>query len=51
MQLFLIWIGTILLSGSCFWLGAFMGEHGLIEAGHPIGADLNGFGARSTSAS
>jgi hypothetical protein len=45
MQLFLIWIGTILLSGSCFWVGAFMGEHGLIEAGQPIGADLKGFGS------
>ena len=45
LQLFLLWIGTILLSGSCFWLGALMGEHGLVEAGHPIGADLSGFGS------
>ena len=45
LQLFLLWIGTILLSGSCFWLGALMGEHGLVEAGHPIGADLKGFGS------
>lgn len=42
-QLFVIWIGTILLSGFCFWLGALMGEHGLLEAGRPLGADLNGF--------
>jgi len=45
LQLFLLWIGTILLSGSCFWLGALMGEHGLVEAGRPIGADLKGFGS------
>jgi hypothetical protein len=43
LQLFLIWIGTILLSGSCFWLGALMGKHGLVEAGNPVGADLKGF--------
>src|SRR4029077_16916116 len=35
LQLFLIWIGTILLSGSLFWLGALMGEHVLVEAGRP----------------
>ena len=43
LQLFLIWLGTILLSSSGFWLGAFMGEHGLVEGGRPVGADLNGF--------
>jgi Ion channel len=43
LQLFMIWIGTILLSGSCFWLGALIGKHGLVEAGQPLGADLNGF--------
>ena len=43
LQLFMIWIGTILLSGACFWLGALVGEHGLVEAGRPLGADLNGF--------
>ena len=31
LQLFMIWIGTILLSGACFWLGALIGEHGLVE--------------------
>jgi Ion channel len=45
LQLFLLWIGTILLSSTCFWLGALMGEHGLVEAGHPVGADLKGFGS------
>ncbi len=45
LQLFLLWIGTILLSGLCFWIGALVGEHGLIEGGRPIGADLNGFGS------
>ena len=43
LQLFMIWIGTILLSGTCFWLGALIGKHGLIEGGVPLGADLNGF--------
>jgi hypothetical protein len=43
LQLFMIWIGTILLSGSCFWLGALIGKHGLVEGGRPLGADLNGF--------
>jgi hypothetical protein len=43
LQLFVIWIGTILLSGSCFWLGALIGEHGLVEGGLPVGADLKGF--------
>jgi hypothetical protein len=42
LQLFLIWIGTILLSGACFWLSALMGKHELVEAGHPIGAGLKG---------
>jgi len=45
LQLFLIWIGTILLSGFAYWLGARIGAHGLVEAGHPVGADLNGFGS------
>ena len=43
LQLFLIWMGTILLSGFAYWLGALNGEHGLIEAGRPVGADLKGF--------
>ena len=43
LQLFLIWIGTILLSGICFWIGALIGEHGLVEGGRPVGADLGGF--------
>lgn len=43
LQLFLIWIGTILLSGFAYWLGALIGEHGLVEGGLPVGADLNGF--------
>src|SRR6202021_1632313 len=37
------WSGTILLSGTCFWLGALIGEHGLVEGGRPLDADLNGF--------
>jgi rhodanese-related sulfurtransferase len=43
LQLFLIWIGMILLSGITYWLGALEGAHGLIEAGSPVGADLKGF--------
>ncbi len=42
-QLFALWIGTILLSGFCFWLGALIGKSGLVEAGRPVGADLEGF--------
>src|SRR5208283_1980521 len=29
--------------GSAYWFGAFMGDHGLVEAGRPVGADLKGF--------
>jgi len=43
LQLFLIWIGMVLLSGVAYWLGAVEGGHGLIEAGSPVGADLKGF--------
>jgi hypothetical protein len=43
LQLFLIWIAMILLSGFAYWLGALMGDHGLVEAGHPVAADLKGF--------
>ncbi len=43
LQLFLIWIGAIVLSGLAYWIGALAGEHGLVEAGRPLGADLNGF--------
>jgi hypothetical protein len=45
LQLFLIWIGMILLSGFAYWLGALMGEHGLVAGGRPLDADLNGFGS------
>ena len=43
LQLFILWMGTILLSGLCFWLGARAGEHGLVEGGRPVGGDFNGF--------
>jgi rhodanese-related sulfurtransferase len=43
LQLFLIWIGMILLCGAGYWIGALVGEHGLIETGSPVGTDLNGF--------
>jgi potassium channel LctB len=45
LQLFMLWIGAILLSGLTYWLGALAGDHGLIEGGRPVGADLNGFGS------
>ena len=41
-QLFLIWIGTILLSGAGYWLAARLGKQGLVEAGLPVGTDLKG---------
>ena len=43
LQLFLLWMGMILLCGAGYWLGALAGEHGLVEAGAPVGADLKGF--------
>ncbi|MGH7924221.1 MAG: potassium channel family protein, partial [Candidatus Binatus sp.] len=42
LQLFLIWLGMILLSGLAYWLGALIGEHGLVEVGRPVGADAKG---------
>ena len=42
LQLFLIWIGTVLLCGVAYWLAAQAGEHGLVEAGSPVGVDLKG---------
>lgn len=44
LQLFLIWIGMILLSGVGYWLVAVLSGDGLVEAGVPIGTDLQGFG-------
>jgi potassium channel LctB len=41
-QLFLLWIGTVLLCGFGYWLVALIGEHGLAEAGSPVGADVRG---------
>ncbi|HZC45926.1 MAG TPA: potassium channel family protein [Candidatus Acidoferrum sp.] len=43
LQLFLLWIGMILVSGACYWLGALIGKQGLVEGGIPVGADLKGF--------
>jgi len=42
LHLFLIWIGTIAACGLGYWLGAIVGEHGLIEAGRPVGDGLSG---------
>ena len=42
LQLFLVWIGTVLLCGFGYWVGALAGEHGLIEANRPIAPDLHG---------
>jgi Ion channel len=41
-QLFLVWLGTALLCGFGYWVGALAGEHGLIEGNHPISADIHG---------
>ncbi len=43
LQLFLLWIGMVLLSGVAYWLLTLAGEHGLVEAGSPLGADFKGF--------
>ncbi len=42
LQLFLLWISMIAACGLGFWIGAVVGEHGLIEAGKPVGSDLAG---------
>ncbi len=42
LQLFLIWIGTVLLAGVAYWLAALAGEHGLVEGGRPVDVDLKG---------
>ena len=44
LQLFLIWIAMILLSGVGYWLVALVSKQGLVDAGIPVGTDLNGFG-------
>jgi hypothetical protein len=45
-QLFLIWIGTVLLCGFGYWLAnRLLGDHNLVEAGSPLGADLSGLGS------
>jgi hypothetical protein len=41
-QLFLMWIATVVVCGFGYWLGALFGEHGLAQAGAPIGADPRG---------
>lgn len=41
-QLFLIWIGTVMLCGCGYWLASLLGEHGLAEAGSPLGTDIRG---------
>jgi rhodanese-related sulfurtransferase len=42
LQLFLIWTVMIMLSGVVYWLGALLGEHGLLEEGAPVGVGLKG---------
>jgi rhodanese-related sulfurtransferase len=44
LQLFLIWIAMILLSGVGYWLVALVSNYGLAESGTPVGTDLKGFG-------
>ncbi len=43
-QLFMVWAATVLFCGIGYWLGAVAGEHGLMEAGTPLGSDLHGLG-------
>ncbi|MGO9605750.1 MAG: ion channel [Candidatus Binataceae bacterium] len=42
LRLFLIWIGAVLIASFGYWLGAVIGEHGLVERGVALGGDLNG---------
>jgi len=42
LQLFLVWIGTVLLCGFAYWVGALLGEHGLIEGNQALGTSLHG---------
>jgi len=42
LQLFLIWIGTILLCGFGYWLATVLGRHGLVEANRPVGTGIQG---------
>jgi rhodanese-related sulfurtransferase len=42
LQLFLIWLGLILICGAGYWLIVAIGGRGLVEAGSPVGADLEG---------
>jgi voltage-gated potassium channel Kch len=42
LQLFLAWIGTVVLCGLGYWIGSLLGEHGLLERGSPIGAGAGG---------
>jgi Ion channel len=41
-QLFLVWMGTVVLRGLGYWIGALFGDPGLRERGYPVGAGLGG---------
>ena len=42
LQLFIIWTAMVLFCGAAYWLLTMAGEHGLIEAGIPVGVDFKG---------
>jgi hypothetical protein len=42
LKLFLIWIGTGLLCGFGYWVGALAGEHGLMQGNQPLGTGIHG---------
>jgi hypothetical protein len=42
LQLFLVWIGTVLLCGFGYWVGALLGEHGLIDGNQALGTGIHG---------
>lgn len=44
-QLFLVWIGTVMLCGFGYWIAMVGGVHWLVEQGSPIKADLSGLGS------
>jgi hypothetical protein len=45
LTLFVAWMGMIVLCGVGYWIGALEGDHGLVEGGTPLAADLHGFGS------
>lgn len=45
LQLFMVWIATVVLCGLAYWTGALLGDHGLLEGGAAVGTDVRGLGS------